>query len=156
MNRQTDYYDEDARHRSLVRILVGSCWAPVLWLAVLALGDGSNLVDPPSEAYFRQLIWFPALSLFIAAAFVNISLWLAWRTFPGLARTLWILSVGISGLILFVIGLWSVSCEPNDYFSCSGYPEITRLAWFVCGVMAFFTLPGWIALGFSRLKAQSG
>ena len=49
-----------------VQIAVWSLWAPILWLTVMALGDRSNLIDPPIECYFRGQLLYPVLSLFTA------------------------------------------------------------------------------------------
>ena len=133
------------------KLAVGSLWAPALWFAVIALGDGSNLLDPPSERYFRWEVLYPVVSLLTAAAFVNLSLWLVRRRFPGVALTLWIGSVGITGFLLFAVGLFMVSFEGGDIFSGPSSRDVTRFTLFMSGVMASFTLPGWAALGLSHL-----
>lgn len=145
----------DAGNVPIVLLGVGSLWAPVLWLIMMALEDGSNLIDLPSERYFLGQTLYQLLLLLTGAAFVNLSLWLVRRRFPGLAITLWILSVGISGLLLFGVGLLIASCESGDIFSCSGFEDMTPFTLFVSGLMAAFTVPGWIALGISRLRVQA-
>ncbi len=127
------------------KLAVGSLWAPALWFAVIALGEGSSLW------YFREQLLYQVVSLLTAAAFLNLSLWLVRRKFPGFALTLWIPSVGISGLLLLFVGLLVVNCESGDIFSCSGPGGMTPFTLFVSGVMASFTLPGWAALGLSHL-----
>ena len=127
------------------KLAVGSLWAPVLWFAVMALGDGSSLW------YFREQLLYQVVSLLTAAAFVNLSLWLVRRRFPGVALTLWIGSVGITGFLLFAVGLFMVSFEGGDIFSGPSSRDVTRFTLFMSGVMASFTLPGWAALGLSHL-----
>ena len=144
----------EAGNLPIVPLGAGSLWAPVLWLIMMALEDGSNLIDLPSERYFLGQPLYQLLSLLTGAAFVNLSLWLVRRA-PGLAITLWIFSVGISGLLLFGVGLLIASCESGDIFSCSGFEDMTPFTLFVSGLMAAFTVPGWIALGISRLRVQA-
>ena len=133
------------------RLAVGSLWAPVLWFAVIALEDGR--IDPAIGWHYREQLMYQVVSLLTAAAFLNLSLWLVHRKFPGVALTLWIPSVGISGLLLLVVGLAFV-CEGSsgDILSfCSDPDDMTPFTLFVSGVMASFTLPGWVALGLSHL-----
>ena len=155
MNKKLREVSGNAGHWSTLWLLLGSLWAPALWLTVVALGDGSNLVDPPSERYFRQEVVYPVLSLLTAAAFVNLSLWLVRRRFPRFTVTLWISSVGILGLLLFGGGLLMVGCEGADIFSCPGSQDITRFTLVVSGLMASVTLPGWMTLGVSYLNTAA-
>lgn len=152
MNTELRDVNGSARYWSIVWLALGSLWAPALWLVVMALGDGANLLDPPSEWYFRWEVLYPVVSLLTAATFVNFSLWLVRRKFPGFALVLWIGSVGIPGFLLFAVGLLMVSFEGDDIISGPSSPDSTRFTWFVSGVMASFTLPGWMALGVSHLK----
>ena len=133
------------------KLAVGSLWASALWFAVIALGDGFNLVDPTSGWYSREQMLYQVVSLLAAAAFINLSLWLARRKFPGFTLVLWVGSVGISGFLLYVGGLFVVNCEGGDIFSCPGPGDMTLFTLFVSGVIASFTLPGWAALGLSHL-----
>ena len=153
MNKEPQDANGDAWYRPMGWLALGSLWAPILWLAVLAVADGSNLADPPSERHFRWEVLYPALSLLTAAAFVNFSLWLVRRRLPAFAVVLWVSSVGISGLLLFGGGLLMVDCTPGDIFGCPSPRDITESMLLVSGVMASFTLPGWLALGVSHLKA---
>ena len=123
------------------KLAVGSLWAPALWFAVMALGGW----------YFWEQLLYQVVSLLTAAAFLNLSLWLVHRKFPGFALTLWIPAVGIPGLLLLVVGSFVVNCESGDIFSCSGPSDMTPFTLFVSCVMASFTLPGWAALGLSHL-----
>ena len=145
----------DRGNLPIVRLGAGSLWAAVLWLIMMALEDGLNLIDLPSAGYFLGQPLYQLLLLLTGAAFVNLSLWLVRRRFPGLAITLWIFSVGISDLLLFGVGLLIASCESGDIFSCSGFEDMTPFTLFVSGLMAAFTLPGWAALAISRLKSRA-
>ena len=42
MNKELSDVIKDARYSLIARLAVGSLWAPLLWLAVMALGDVPN------------------------------------------------------------------------------------------------------------------
>ena len=146
MNTELRNVNSNAGYRSIGWLALSSLWAPILWLAVMALGDGSNLLDPPSGWYLCGKVLYPVVSLLTAAAFVNLSLWLVRRKFPGFVLALWIGSVGISGFLLLAGALLMVSIEGDDIFSGPSSRDITWFTLFVSGLMASFTLPRWIAV----------
>ncbi len=53
MNKELSDVIKDARYSLIARLAVGSLWAPLLWLAVMALGEGVNLFDPPADGTFE-------------------------------------------------------------------------------------------------------
>ena len=141
---------------SIGRLALWSLWAPILWVVVIASGDGSDVFDS-RHWYFRgrlQYTVWSLLSLFAAAAFLNLSLWLVRRRFPKLAVVLWVPSVGIPGLLLYVGGLFALTCESDDVFSCVGARGVFQFTLFMSSVMALFTSPGWVILGLRQLHTK--
>ena len=141
---------------SIGRLALWSLWAPILWVVVIASGDGFDVFDS-RHWYFRgrlQYTVWSLLSLFAAAAFLNLSLWLVRRRFPKLAVVLWVPSVGIPGLLLFVGGLFALTCESDEVFSCVGARGVFQFTLFMSSVMALFTSPGWVILGFRQLHTK--
>lgn len=45
MNKELSDVIKDARYSLIARLAVGSLWAPLLWLAVMALGDVPNFAS---------------------------------------------------------------------------------------------------------------
>ena len=98
---------QSARYWLIALLAVWSLWAPILWLTVMALGDGSNLIDPPSEWYFRGRLLYPVLSLLTAAAYAQIHRCEWWGAGAGHERHGDGIGQSDFGRMAPVVGLWS-------------------------------------------------